>query len=76
MDASLDLEGFFGRSRILPIIKGLKPRSLWSFFGWSTKNLFSEGLALSIRPFYKIQREVIYLPYVVRKDATMNFPKL
>ena len=33
MDASLVLEDFSGRSRILPIIKGFNSRSLWSSFG-------------------------------------------
>ena len=67
MDASLVLENFFGRSRISPIIKGLNSRSLWSSFGWSTKRNFSEGPALSIGHFQKVQREVSYFPYVVRK---------
>ena len=56
MDASLALENFFGRSRISPIIYGLNPRSLWSSFRMSAKINFSEG---------KVQREVIYFPYVV-----------
>ena len=68
MDASLDFEDFFGRSRISPIIKSLNSRSLWSSFGWSTKRNFSEGSAFSIGPFQKVQREVSYFPYVVRKS--------
>ena len=50
----------FGRSRILPVISGLNCRLLWSSFGWFTKRNFSEGPALSIGPFQKVQREVIY----------------
>ena len=68
MDASLVLEDFFGRSRILPIIKSLNCRSLWSSFGWPTKRNFSEGPAFSIGPFQKVQREVSHVPYVVRKS--------
>ena len=71
MDASLVLEDFFGRSRILPVIQGLNSRSLWSSFGWSTKRNFSEGPALSIGPFQKVQREVIYSSYVVRKNEKL-----
>ena len=67
MDASLVLEDFFVRSWVSPIIKGFNSRSLRPSFGWSTKRNFSEGAALSIGPFQKVQREVIYLPYVVRK---------
>ena len=51
---------FFGRSRISSIMYSLNFHSLWSFFGWSTKRNFSEGPALSIGPFQKVQREVIY----------------
>ena len=36
MDASLGLEDFSSRSRILHIIYCLKSCSLWSSFGWST----------------------------------------
>ena len=73
MDASLVLEDFFGRSRISSIIKGLNSRSLQSSFRWSTKRNFSEGLALSIGPFQKVQHEAIYFPYVVRKNAALTF---
>lgn len=41
---------------------------MWSFFWWSTMRNFSEGLALSTGPFQKIQHEVIYFPYVNRKN--------
>ena len=68
MDTSLVLEGFFGRSRISPITKGLKSSSLRSSFRCSTKRNFSKGPALSIGPFQKVQREVIYFLYVVRKS--------
>ena len=66
--ASLVLEDFSSWSRILPRIKRLNSRSLWSSFGWSTiMRKFSEGPVLSIGPFQKIQLEVIYF-YVVRKN--------
>ena len=58
-DASFILEDFFRWSRILPIIKRLNSRSLWSSFGWSTMIKFSEGPALSIRSFQKVQLEVV-----------------
>ena len=67
MDASLVLEDFLGRSRILPIVKGLDSRLLWSSFGWSTKRNYSECPALRIGPTQKVQREVIYFPFIVRK---------
>ena len=70
MDTSLVLEDFFGSSSIPPIIKGLNSRSFWSSFGWSTERNFSEGPALSTGPFQKVQCEVIYFPYVVRKIET------
>ena len=66
-DASLVLEDFSSWSRIPPIIKRLNSLSLWSSFGWSTMRKFSEGPALSIGPFQKVQLEVIYF-YVVRKN--------
>ena len=71
MNASLILEEFFGRSRILPIIEGLNSRSLLSSFRWSTKRNFSEGSTLSVGPFQKVQREMIYFPYVVRKNEKL-----
>ena len=40
---------------------------LWSPFGWSAIRNFSEGPGFSIGPFQKVQREVIYFPYVVMK---------
>ena len=43
---------------IPPIIKRLNSRSLWSSFGWSAMRKFSEGLALSIGPFQKVQLQV------------------
>ena len=58
LDASLVLEDFFGRPTISPIFKGLNSRSLLSSFGWPTKRNYSEGPALSIGPFQKVQREV------------------
>ena len=66
-DASLVLEYFSSCSRIPLIIKRLNSGSLWPSFGWSTMRKFSEGPALSIGPFQKIQLEVIYF-YVVRKN--------
>ena len=52
-------------------------RSLWPSFGWFTKRNFSEGPALSIGPFQKVQHEVIYFPYVARKKwkTAINCPK-
>ena len=66
-DASLVLEDCSRWSRIMPIIKRLNSRLLWSSFGWSTMRKFSEGPALRIGPFQKVQLEVIYF-YVVRKN--------
>ena len=68
MDASLVLEDFLGWSRISPIIWRLNSRSLWFSFGCSTKRNFSEGPTLRIGPFGKVQCEVIYFPYVARKN--------
>ena len=66
-DASLVLEDFSSWSRILPIIKRLISRLLWSSFGWFTVRKFSEGPVLSIGPFQMVQLEVIYFCYVGRK---------
>ena len=68
----------FGRCRISPIISGLNSRLLWSSLGWSTKRKFSEGPALRMAPFQKVQREVIYFPCVVTKKwkAAINWPKI
>ena len=68
MDASFVSEDFFSRSRIPPIIERLKSRSLRYSFGWSTMKNFLECPALSIGPSQKVQREVIYFPYVVTKN--------
>ena len=54
-DASLVLQDFSSWFRILPIIKRVKFRSLWSSFGWSTMRKLSEDPALSIGPFQKVQ---------------------
>ena len=59
MDASLVLEDFISRSRIRLINYCLKSCSSWSSIGWSTMRKFSEGPALSIRLFQKVQREMI-----------------
>ena len=67
-DASLVLEDFLGRFRVSSIILDLNSRLLLSSFGYSTKRNFSEGPELNIAPFQKVQSEVIYLPYVVRKN--------
>ena len=40
------------------------------FFEWSTMRKFSGGPTLSIGPFQKVQREVIYFPFVVRKKVS------
>ena len=42
--------------------------SFRSSFRWFPKKNFSEGPALSIGPFHKVQHEVIYFLYVVRKN--------
>ena len=70
-DASLFLEGFSSWSRIPPIIKCLNSRSLWSFYGLPTMRKFSEGPALIIGPYQKVQLEVIYF-YVVRKNELFS----
>ena len=70
MDASLILEGFISRSSIPNIIYRLKSRSLRSFFRWSTMKNFSEIPELSIGPFQKVQRGLIYSPFVVRKNVS------
>ena len=70
-NVSLVSEDFSSRSRILPIIKCLNAHSLRSSFGWSTMRNLSEGLALSIGPFQRVQREMIYFPYVVRKNEKL-----
>ena len=83
LDATISSENIFRSSSIDAIInncglftwmllinKRLKSHSLWSFFGWSTTRNFSEGPALRIIHFQKVQGEegeVIYFPYVVRK---------
>ena len=73
MDPSLVLEDFFSRSRI-PTINSC---SLWSSFGWSIIRNFSEGPTLSIGPFQKVQCEMVYLPYVVKKwKIVINCPKI
>ena len=70
VDASLVLEDFFSRPRILPIVLTLNSCSLWSSFGWSTMRNFS-SLPLSIGPFHKVQCEVIYFSYVVRNEKLL-----
>ena len=54
-------------SRILSAMECLNSSSLWSSFEWPIKRNFSEGPALGIAPFQKVQREMIYSLYVVRK---------
>ena len=61
------LENLFSRSRIPPIIWRLNSRSLWSYFEWSIIRNFLEGPTLSIGPFQKVQCEVIYFHYEVKK---------
>ena len=70
MDSSVVLEDFIRRSTIAYIIYCLKSRYLWSSFGWLTMKKFSEVPALSIGSFQKVQREVIYFPFVVRKNVS------
>ena len=66
-DASLVFKDLSSWSRILFIINRLNSCSLWSSFGWSRMRKFSDGPALSIGPFQKVQLEIIYF-YVVRKN--------
>ena len=55
----------------------LSSHSLWSFFGWSTIRNFLEFPALSIGPFQKVQREMIYFPYELKKwKAAVNCPNI
>ena len=70
IDASLVLEGFISSSRIPLVNYRLKSRSLWSSFGWSTMTKVLEGPTLSIGPFQNALHEVIYLPFVVRKNLS------
>ena len=75
-DASLALENFFSRSRIPPITKCLNSCSLSSSFGWSTTTNFSEGPALSIGPFQKVQQEVFYsLTYLEKMKSCHKFSR-
>ena len=60
---------FVGRSRISFNLR-FKLSLLWFSFRWSTKRNFSEGQVLSVGPSEKVQRELIYFLYVVRKNAT------
>ena len=60
MDASLVLEDFYSRSKILPLIQPLNSCSLWFSFRWSIIRNFLEGPVLSIGPFQKVHHEVIY----------------
>ena len=65
-DASMVISS---RPRIQPIIKRLDSRSQWPFFGWSTMRKFSEGPALSIGPFQKVQiDEVIYFSVAEKNE--------
>ena len=65
-DASMVISS---RPRIQPIIKRLDSRSQWPFFGWSTMRKFSEGPALSIGPFQKVQiDEVIYFSVAKKNE--------
>ena len=56
----------FFKKLVQKVVKG--GASLWSSFEWSTVRKFSEGLALSIGPSQRAQREVIYFPYVNGKN--------
>ena len=68
MDTSVVLEDFFSRCRIPSIIKLLNSHSSWSSFAWRIMRNFSEAPGFSIGPLQKGQREVMYFPYVVRKN--------
>ena len=68
MDASFVLEDFFISSGIPSIIQRSDSHSLCFPLGWSTIRKISEGPALSIELSQKVQREMIYFTYVVRKN--------
>ena len=68
MDTSLVLEDSFRRSKIPAVIWRFYALSLWFFSRWSEIRNFSEGPALSIKPFQKVQRAVIHFPYLVTKN--------
>ena len=70
VDANLVLEDCFSRSSVLLIIWDFNSPSLWSTSRWFRMRKFSEGPALTIGPFQKIQREVIYFIYAARKSET------
>ena len=72
-NASL-VQDFYSWSKIPPVIKLLNSRSLWSSFECSAIRNSSEGPAISIEPFQKVQREVTYFPYVVIKNEKL--PKI
>ena len=59
MDASFDLENFFGRSRISPTIKDIRELS---------SPIFVLQYFATIKGLQKVQREVSYFPYVVREN--------
>ena len=66
---------FFSRSRISSNLS-FKLSFIVVFFRMVHKRNFSEGPELSIGPIQKVQREVISFPYVRRKNAAINCPKI
>ena len=71
MDDSLVVEDFCGRSRIPPYNLAFKISFIKNFFRMVYNRKVSVGPALSIGPFQKVQGEVIYFPYVVRKKGKL-----
>ena len=75
MDASLVLEDFFSRSYNLTLVLSF----IVVFFQMvHNENLQWEGPALSIGPFHKVQHEVIYFSYSIKKneESAENCPKI
>ena len=70
MDASLVLEDFISCFSIPHLIYCLISGSLCSSFGLSTMKKFSEVPVLSIGPSQNVQCDVIYFPFVVRKNVS------
>ena len=63
MDGSFSLRGLLVGPRF-----HLNSSLLWFTFGWYTIRNFSVGPVLSIGPFQKIQREMIYFSYAATKN--------
>ena len=71
MDASLVLEDFISRSRIPHNNLSFKIPFIVVFFRMVHKEkICSRNSSVSIGPFQKVQREVIYFLFVVRKNVS------